>query len=154
MSVGPEQVKLFVIGYGNTLRQDDGVGPRVAEAIEALALPGVSALSCPLLAPELAELVSKARTVVFVDAAVDAPREVRLRELAPAGTSQLMAHAASPATLLAMARDVFGHAPVGWLLTIPVQEMGLGEALSPFARRGFSTAIEQIQKLAAATDAR
>ena len=27
---------LLVIGYGNTLRGDDGVGPRVADAVEAL----------------------------------------------------------------------------------------------------------------------
>ena len=33
---------ILVIGYGNTLRGDDGVGPKVAEAVAALALPGVS----------------------------------------------------------------------------------------------------------------
>jgi len=148
MSGGPEQLQLLVIGYGNTLRRDDGVGPTVAEAIEALALPGVSALSPALLAPELAEVVSRAATVVFVDAAVDAPREVQMRKLTPADTSQLMAHAASPATLLAMARDVFGHAPQGWLLTIPVEEMGIGEALSPFAQQGVRVSIELISKLA------
>ena len=31
---------LLVIGYGNTLRGDDGLGPRVAEAVAALNLPG------------------------------------------------------------------------------------------------------------------
>src|SRR5208282_3684027 len=92
---------LLVIGYGNTLRRDDGVGPKVAEAIAELALPGVRTLACPLLTPELAEPVSQAGVVVFVDAAVDAPREVQRRPLAPADTSQVMAHAASPATLLA-----------------------------------------------------
>ena len=148
MSVRADNPNLLVIGYGNTLRGDDGVGPKVAEAIEALGLPGLRALSCALLAPELAEVVSKAATVVFVDAAVDAPREVQLRKLTPAGTSQLMAHAASPATLLAMARDVFGHAPEGWLLTIPVQDMGIGEELSEFARKGFERAVETITKLA------
>jgi hypothetical protein len=30
-----------VIGYGNTLRGDDGIGPAVAEAVAALGLPGV-----------------------------------------------------------------------------------------------------------------
>jgi hydrogenase maturation protease len=139
---------LLVLGYGNTLRSDDGVGPKVAEAIEALALPGVRTLSCALLTPELADPVSHARTVVFVDAAVDAPREVQLRELAPAASSQLMAHAANPATMLALARDVFGLAPEGWLLTIPVEEMGIGEHLSPFAQRGLEVALEEIKKLA------
>ena len=40
---------VLVIGYGNTLRQDDGVGPKTAEAIAALNLPGVTATTCDLL---------------------------------------------------------------------------------------------------------
>src|SRR5450759_47295 len=32
----------LVIGYGNTLRRDAGVGPRVAEAVEELHLPNVA----------------------------------------------------------------------------------------------------------------
>jgi hydrogenase maturation protease len=140
---------LLLIGYGNTLRRDDGVGPKVAEAVAALGLPGVRALACPLLTPELAEEVSWANMVIFVDAAVDAPREVQMRKLAPAAGSQLMAHAASPATLLALARDVFGHAPEAWWLTIPVEDLGLGEYLSPLAQRGFELAVEQVKKCAA-----
>jgi hydrogenase maturation protease len=139
---------LLVIGYGNTLRRDDGVGRRVADAVAALALPGVRALACPLLTPELADPISRARVAIFVDAAADAPREVQLRKLAPADSSQVLAHAASPATLLALARDVFGHAPEAWLLTIPVENIGIGEELSAFARRGLETAVAEIKKLA------
>jgi len=139
---------LLVIGYGNTLRRDDGVGPKVAEAVAKLALPGVRALACPLLTPELAEAVSRARIVIFVDAAVDAPREVQMRALAPADSSQVMAHAASPATVLALARDVFGRAPEAWWLTIPVEDLGLGEELSPLAQRGFEVAVLEIRKWA------
>jgi hydrogenase maturation protease len=137
---------LLVIGYGNTLRRDDGVGPRVAEAVAVLALPGVRALACPLLTPELADPISRARIAIFVDAAVDAPREVQLRKLAPASSSQVMAHAASPATLLALARDVFGHAPEAWWLTIPAEELGIGEEFSPLAQRGLEIAVEEIKK--------
>ncbi len=139
---------LLIIGYGNTLRRDDGVGPRVAEAVAALGLPGVRTLACPLLTPELAEPVSQARTVIFVDAAVDAPREVQLRKLAPAESSQVITHAASPATLLALARDVFGHAPDAWWLTIPVEDLGIGDMFSPLAQRGFETALEAIKRRA------
>ena len=140
--------RLLIIGYGNTLRRDDGVGPRAAEAIAALNLPGMRAVACPLLTPEFADPISQARTVVFVDAAVDAPREVQLRELLPADSSQIMAHAANPATLLALARDLFGHAPKAWLLTIPVQDIGIGEKLTPFAAQGLATAIEKLKRLA------
>lgn len=136
---------LLVIGYGNTLRRDDGVGPKVAEAVAALAMPGVRALACTLLTPELAEPVSRANVVIFVDAAVDAPREVQMRALAPAASSQIMAHAASPATLLALARDVFGHAPQAWWLTIPAEELGIGEDFSPLTQRGFEQALKEIK---------
>jgi hydrogenase maturation protease len=139
---------LLVLGYGNTLRRDDGVGPKVADAIAALDLPGVKTLACPLLTPELADPISQAQTVVFVDASVDAPREAQLHKLAPAATSQVMAHAANPATMLALARDVFGHAPTAWLLTIPAEDLGIGEDFSPLAERGISAAINLIRQLA------
>ncbi|HWW03150.1 MAG TPA: hydrogenase maturation protease [Candidatus Acidoferrum sp.] len=139
---------LLVIGYGNTLRSDDGVGPKVAEAIAALNLPKVRTLACDLLTPELADPIARADEVVFVDAAVDAPREVQLRALEPAASSQIMAHAANPRTMLALARDVFGHAPQAWWLTIPVENMGVGEALSTFAQRGFEKAVAEVRRMA------
>ncbi len=142
--------KLLVLGYGSTLRRDDGVGPKTAEAVSALNLPGLQALACPLLTPELAEPISRAQRVVFVDAATDAPLDVQLRKVVPAASSQIMAHAASPETLLAVARDLFGHAPEAWVLAIPVEDMSIGETLTPFAQRGLATAIEEIKKLATA----
>jgi hydrogenase maturation protease len=138
---------LLVIGYGNTLRADDGVGPRVAEAVEALKLPGVRTLVCQQLSPEHAEPISHARVVVFVDAAVDAPKEAQLRPLEPNESSQLMAHAADPRTMLALARDVFGHAPRAWWLTTPAVDLGFSETLSPEAQRGVAEAVERIQTI-------
>jgi len=138
---------LLVIGYGNVLRRDDGVGPRVADAVEALHLPGVRTLVCQQLSPEHAEAVAQAQTVIFVDAAVDAPAEVQLRKLEPGESTQLMAHAADPRTMLALARDVFGHAPEAWWLTIPAVKLGFGEDLSPDAQRGLERAVEEIKRL-------
>lgn len=146
-------INLLVIGYGNTLRRDDGVGPKVVEAIAALNLPGVQTLVCAQLTPEFADPISRVSRVVFVDAAVDAPCEVQLRKLEPAETSQIMAHAADPRTMLALARDVFGHAPEAWWLTIPVEELGFGEELSPLAQRGFGQALREIQHLATSNQA-
>jgi hydrogenase maturation protease len=141
-----KQETVLVIGYGNTLRGDDGVGPRVAEAVANLRLPGVRALICPLLTPELAEPISRAERVIFVDAAVDAPKEVQWRELQPKESSQIMAHAADPRTMLALARDVFGHVPQAWWLTIPAENLGFSEELSPAAQRGFDDAVAKIQE--------
>jgi hydrogenase maturation protease len=142
---------LLVIGYGNTLRSDDGVGPKVAEALASLNLPGVMSLSCGLLTPELADPIAHAEQVVFVDAALDSTREVQLRKLAPAESSQIMAHAADPCTLLALARDIFGHAPEAWWLTIPVENIEIGEELSPSVRQRFLAAVRELKLLAKKT---
>lgn len=139
---------ILIIGYGNTLRGDDGVGPKVAEAVEALQLPGVRTLICQQLSPEHADPISQAQLVIFVDAAVDAPNEVQLRTLKPNESSQLMAHAADPRTMLALARDVFGHAPEAWWLTIPAVKLGFGSDLSPETEAGCRAAIRHIQSLA------
>ena len=147
MNDSPHSIcRMLVIGYGNTLRSDDGAGPKMAEALEKMNLPGVQTLSCPLLGPELAEPVSGAERVVFVDAAMDT-RKVELRPVAPADSSQLMAHAAEPATVLALARDVFGRAPHAWLLTLPVENMELGETLSKVTQRGVKTAVRKLKNL-------
>jgi len=138
---------MLVIGYGNSLRSDDGVGPKVADIIEGLKLHGVGTLSCDVLTPELAEPIARADEVIFVDAAVDSPKKVRLRPLASADSSQIMAHAADPRTMLAVARDVFGHAPRAWWLTIPVENIGIGDKLSELAQQGLACAVEMIQKL-------
>jgi len=145
----PLETDLLVIGYGNALRRDDGAGLRVAEAIEALQLPGVRVLSCQLLAPEYADPVARARRVVFVDAAVDRVDGVYFRKLEPGATSQLLAHAADPRTLLALARDIFGRAPEAWWLTIPAIHLGFGTDYSPEAEAGVHTAVAEIQRLAA-----
>jgi hydrogenase maturation protease len=141
--------ELLVIGYGNSLRGDDGVGPRVAEAIEASQLPGVRVLVSQQLSPEQADLVARARRVIFVDAAVDDTSSVKFRQLEPGQTTQLMAHAADPRTLLALARDVFGRAPEAWWLTIPAMNLGFGQDFSPETEAGFHAAVRQIRKFAA-----
>ncbi len=139
----------LVIGYGNLLRGDDGVGPMVVEAVEALQISGVQTLICQQLSPEHAELISRVCRVIFVDAAVDTHKEVQLRKLEPGGSSQLMAHAADPRTMLALARDVFGQCPKAWWLTIPAVDLNFGHELSPVARSGFENALKKIHTLLA-----
>jgi len=63
-------VDYLIIGYGNTLRGDDGAGPRVAEVVAGWSLPNVRAISAAQLTPELAEALAGAEVVIFVDAQV------------------------------------------------------------------------------------
>ena len=60
----------LIVGYGNPLRGDDGVGQAVARAFAGeAAIDGVDALACHQLTPELAERFAAAARVVLIDAA-------------------------------------------------------------------------------------
>lgn len=137
----------LVIAYGNTLRKDDGVARKVADELEALALPQMQVISCDLLLPELAEPVASASQVIFVDAETNSTTPVRARRIFAAESSQLMAHHASPSIILALARDVFGRVPQAWLVTIPGQDFGIGEGLSEVAAQGGIRALELIREI-------
>ena len=139
---------MLVIGYGNELRGDDGVGPKVATATARLNLPNTRALACHQLTPEMAAIICKAGTVIFVDAVVDGSAGVGMRELLPREDAPLIAHTADPQSLLGFAKEIFGRCPPAWLLTIPIQNTEFGEELSPRALQGMEAALEKIRTLA------
>ncbi len=59
---------VLVIGYGNELRGDDGIGPHVVSELAALELPGVLTRIVHQLLPELAAELADTCLVIFVDA--------------------------------------------------------------------------------------
>ena len=62
---------VLVIGVGNPLRGDDGLGWHAAEHLrERLVELHATVTSCHQLIPELAEPVSRAERVIFIDARV------------------------------------------------------------------------------------
>jgi hydrogenase maturation protease len=135
--------RLLVIGYGNDLRRDDGVGRRAAEAVARWGLPGVHAVAVQQLTPELAELFLDADRVLFVDACAD-KEGVRVRLLEPGGTSQALGHGGDPRELLALSMALRGRCPEAWLITVPAADFGFGEGLSARGRRGLETALRHI----------
>lgn len=136
---------VLIVGYGNTLRRDDGLGVALAEAVAAENLPGVSVLTCHQLAPELAEPVSRAAAVVFVDAAVSEAGPVRLRRLRPTTSAPVGSHECSPESILGLARTLYGRVPPAWLLPLPGEDFGLGEGLSARGSRSLFQGLEVLR---------
>jgi hydrogenase maturation protease len=138
----------LVIGFGSTLRGDDGAGPAAAERIEAKQIQGVHVIACHQLTPELADPVSRAQRVIFLDASIDLPEgEVRVSRLEPDAPHQLMAHVTSPGGLLQLSQSVFQASPEAWMVEIPVVEMGISETLSPEAEKAVNQAVEKVVEL-------
>ncbi len=63
------RARVLVLGYGNPAREDDAIGPLVADRIAALAIDGVEVDTGYQLAVEDAEAVATHDAVVLVDAA-------------------------------------------------------------------------------------
>jgi hydrogenase maturation protease len=116
----------LVIGIGNTLRGDDGVGPFVVELLRAAHADGLELRTTATVLPELASEMPGHSRVVFVDADLEA-HEVTLRSVAPPGNDGL--HRFAPARVVEMARGL-GFLGKAWLCSLPVQSMKPGEALS------------------------
>jgi hydrogenase maturation protein HypF len=142
----------LLIGYGNTLRRDDGAGPAVVAAVVARIGPDRSIrLETKVthqLLPELADPIADADRVIFVDARVTAPDAgVTIEPIAPAeaGSARFDGHVASPSALLTLARVVFGRAPgEAWLVTLPGVDFELGEGFSPVTAEAIATASDRI----------
>jgi hydrogenase maturation protease len=138
-------MKLLVIGYGNELRGDDGIGPQVARAVESWNLPDVTALATHGLTPELAESISLADAVVFVDARVYS-MGVEVAELRASAASRI-GHTSEPGWLLALAESLWGRRPQAWLITAPGVNFAMGQPLSPQAEQGVASALLEVRTL-------
>ena len=139
---------ILVIGYGNDLRGDDAVGPRVAAAVAASSWPGVKTMAVQQLTPELSEPLSVARAAIFVDAAHESQEgEVKLARLEPDAQAKMAGHLGHPEAVLALAKAAFGRSPPAWLVTIPCTNFDFGTGLSPAAEQGMRAAIERVREL-------
>jgi hydrogenase maturation protease len=132
-----------VIGYGNLLRGDDGVGPLAAHAVANWGHPGVRALDVPQLTPERVVELAGARRALFVDAGLNgaAPRWQEL----DSGGQGLDTHVSDPRGLLSLCEILYGRKPRAWLLTIPATCFEPGADLSPEAACALEQALEQIR---------
>ncbi len=139
--------RVLVIGYGNTLRGDDGLGPRLASAIDKQGFPGVEVHVCHQLTPELADPISRADAVLFIDARVLDDSGVQLQRIEAEARAAFNPHASDPATLLALARALYGAGPPGWWLTLPAVEFGFGESLSHAAQQSLDAGLAAFREL-------
>lgn len=131
----------LVLGIGNPLRGDDGLGRVVAEQ-----LAQVGDLDCEVhlvhqLMPELAEHMAAATLVVMIDASREGePGELHIRSLS-SSVQQLNAvgtHHITPEELDMLTRAVYGHCPPVVVITMTGVDFSMSERLSPLVARRLS----------------
>jgi hydrogenase maturation protease len=141
----------LIVGYGNPLRGDDGVGQAVARAFaNEAAIDGVDAIACHQLTPELAERFAAAARVVLIDAAAGrAAGRVSVTPLHPApAPASTLGHHVEPSQLLHMAQRLYGRSPEAYLVTVGASSLALGEGLSAPVAAALPEVIATVRRLA------
>jgi hydrogenase maturation protease len=145
------QNNFLIIGYGNELRSDDGIGPQVARTVAGWELPSVKSLVLHQLTPEIAADLADTEYALFVDACHSVcSASVQITPLSidlPTDGSfsmPVLAHGCSPTALLTLTQRLYGRHPQAWLIQIPADQFGLGCTLSSRAQQGISTALRKI----------
>ncbi|PJF35508.1 MAG: hypothetical protein CUN49_10210 [Candidatus Thermofonsia Clade 1 bacterium] len=139
----------LVIGIGNTLRGDDGVGVAVAQSLaEQHSAPDLQVIACQQLTPELAALISQAEQVIFVDASLNLPvGKVQVQPLDAAAEQACSAHHTAPSALLGLAKALYGAQPRSALVAIGAQAFGFSEQLSAPVAQALPQALHLVMGL-------
>ncbi len=151
----------LVIGYGNTLRGDDGAGQRVAEIVAGWELPLVRAIAAHQLTPEFAALLAESELAIFVDVysvtklAIADPAEAEIRSILihpstyrhDTSVCEGSGHTFDPYSLLCLAEVAYGHAPTAWWILIPALNFEFSEQLSPLTTSGITKALLKIEQI-------
>jgi hydrogenase maturation protease len=142
-------VRVLLFGIGNPGRHDDGLGPALAETIEALALPGLDVDADYQLTVEDSAAVAAHDVAIFADADAAGPAPFSFRAIGPLPGVGFSIHGLEPGGVLTLAADLFGARPEAYLLGIRGYEFGergegrieLGEGLTDAARENLAAAV-------------
>jgi len=141
----------LVLACGNSLRGDDGLGPAVAGFLLAgFCDPRTKIVASQQWTPELAEAISRADLVIFLDASVSLPPgKIRLQSIQPAiSAPRSLTHSTTPEGLLTLAKQLYGNVPESaYLLTVGGESFEQPERLSHPVRQAIPVVLTQIKAL-------
>jgi len=125
-------LRVLIVGYGNTLRGDDGFGVIAAQRLAQM-LRGVDVIDAHQLLPEMAHTISQYDYVFFVDAAAaGVPGTFAYSRLEPVVEDEAaFSHNVTPARLLLAARTLYGHQPEAELCMVAAASFEFSEELTP-----------------------
>jgi hydrogenase maturation protease len=138
---------ILVVGYGNPLRGDDGIGWHAARLLATdPRLDSARVLAHHQLAPELAADVSRASLVVLVDAAAEGdPGSVAVRRIgSPPPTPITWSHHLTPETLAGLAEALYGAVPPIVLVSVAAESFAESDRLSGYLERALPEIVDAV----------
>lgn len=149
--------KVLVVGYGNPLRADDGLGCHVARQI-AHHLRGddrVEVVPCHQLAPEIAKEIAESEYVIFIDATKEGePGTITEATVLPdPAFDGKFGDGMTPALLLAAAKDSYGSCPAAVVFNMTGWCFEFGEHMSAIVGERIQGLVRMIEKTIAEHEA-
>jgi hydrogenase maturation protease len=136
---------IYIIAYGNPMRADDGFAWKAAGFLNPES-PDYRLHIVYQLGPELAEELSQASGVIFLDARRgETPGEVICEKVTPDQVVSTFTHSLTPAMLLAYARGLYGKYPPAYLVSVTGENWGFSTELTPAVSHSIPAALEQVQ---------
>ncbi len=144
---------ILVIGVGNALRGDDGVGPAVIAALEARGLQGARAMNCQEGdGLQLIETWKHADTVILIDAVTSGAKPgavYRFDEIAqalPADLTFSSTHAFGVVEAIELARALDQLPPRVVVYAVEGKHFAIGASLSPDVERALDEVVERVAR--------
>ena len=148
--MGAEPIPCRILACGNTLREDDGIGPRLAEwaAEHWRSDVRIRILSRQQWTPDLASDIAAAQSVLFLDCSIESnPGCAAVHPVHPAtARSGLNTHHFGAPELLSLSRDLYGAMPrTALLLTVGAASLEFHEGLSATVQAALPRAIDLLK---------
>jgi len=144
----------LVLAYGNRLRGDDAVGWVVADALaDDVRMEMVDVVAVHQLSPELADEVSQASVVVFVDARFDPTQlagAIAIGVLEPDPAAAAMTHHVDAGAVLALAHTLYGQAPRAFTVSVAIESAEAGAPLGVAVSASVSALVDTVVRLCGA----
>jgi hydrogenase maturation protease len=141
--------RVLIIGYGNPLRADDGVGWHAARRLtELLQDEPIEILALHQLTPELAEPLSRVDLIIFIDASYEGqPGSWKCERLELDQTlGNSLAHHFTPRSLLAYAQAIFKVNPTALVVSVAGESFAYCDQLTPRVETALPQVIEHVRE--------
>ena len=142
----------LIIGYGNRLRADDGLGWRAIDLLkDDRRVAGARLLARHQLTPELAADFAGATLVVLIDADAGAPPgQVTVRQVvASTAGGPLLSHHIDPSSLAALSHELYGRLPAVYVVGVGALSLGEGDRLSLEVEAAMPRLLETVSEIVA-----
>ena len=138
--------RLFVYGFGNPGRQDDGLGPAIIDKLESDKVEGITIDSNYQMNIEDAHNISQCDAVIFVDASIDAEEPFSFYKIEPSADITFSTHTMSPESVLALCKELYDKDMDAYVMAIRGYEWDFIEGFSPEAVHNFNEAYTFLLK--------